>query len=146
MSGEPTDLCCRSLLPLRAFLPSISSPFLGLLIVRSAGWRWPKTRVVERRASNKVDCSFMAFCAEVLRADCSWWSLKLSIWHWNALTSSRRSAFGGLIGLRNSLNYKYKAFGLCNIQHYIIRISDDLLRDILWQILRFISSKASSMF
>ena len=93
----------------RLFLSSISSPFLGFLVVRSLWWNWPNTRVVERRASNKVDCSFMAFCAEVLRADCSRWSLQLRMWQWNDLTSYRQSGFGGLDGLSVPLNYEYMA-------------------------------------
>ena len=32
-------------------------------------------------------------------ADCSKWSLQLRTQQWNALTSSRRSTFGGLVGL-----------------------------------------------
>ena len=60
LSGEPSDLCCRCLLPMRAFLPSIGSPFLGLLVVRSAGWRLPETRVVESRRRNKVEIIVIA--------------------------------------------------------------------------------------
>ena len=72
-------------------------------------------------------------------ADCSRWSLQLRIWQWNALTSSRGSAFKGLVGLHSSLNYEC-GLGLCKIQHHIIRIGDDLSSRIIWQILHSIIS------
>ena len=56
---------------------------------------------------------------------------------WNALTSSSRSAFKGIVGLRNSLNYQF-GLGLCNIQNIIISCFKSR---IIWQILHLIISK-----
>ena len=69
--------------------------------------------------------------------------VQLRMWQWNAWTSYRRSAFVGLIGLSAPLNYKYMALDCVtfNIISSFIRIGDDLLRVILWQILHLISSK-----
>ena len=114
---ESNNLCFRSRFLLKAFLPSVGSPLPGLLV--SVGWRRPKTTMAERSRRNKVEGSFMSF-SQVFKADCSRWSLQLRMRQWNALTSSRRSAFKGLVGLCNSLNYQC-GLGLCNIQNHIFR-------------------------
>ena len=103
---ESNDLCFRSRFLVKAFLPSIGSPFPGLLV--SVGWRLPKTTMAERRRRNKVEGSFMTF-SQVFKADCSRWSRQLRIWQWSALTSYKRLVFGGLIGFSAPLNYKYMA-------------------------------------
>ena len=96
--------------------------------------------MAERGRRNKVEGSFMSF-SQVFKADCSRWSLQLRKQQWNALTSYRRSALVGLIGLSAPLNYEYMALDCVtfNIISSFIRIGDDLLRVILLQILHLIS-------
>ena len=53
---------------------------------------------------------------------------KFDIILWKALTSSRRWAFGGLIGLSVPLNYEYMALDCVTFN---IRIGDDLLSRII---------------
>ena len=67
----------------------------------------------ERRTRNKVEGSVMSF-SQVFKADCPRWCLQLRMWQWNALSSSRWSAFC-LVGLPASFNYEC-GLGLCNDQ------------------------------